>query len=646
MTDDEAFLEVLLRDGSNSLWSSLSKSGIGLWVWDIATDEITLSKGMLAIVGMAEQATVNRSEMMTRWMSSDEIEFTTNLVIAHWEEGKPYVREWAIRHVHGHLVPCITRAVTEFDDSGQPVRMIGTVRSQDELERTKSHLHRAEEIAQLGYWHFDVQSDVLFWSPGVYKLHKLERNSFQLTRKFARDRYHEEDRELVEKQISESLETGLSFDYRTRIIDALGEIRHVHVMGEVELGVDNSAISYFGIVQDITDEVQREAQLLQAQKMEAIGNISGGMAHDFNNLLAVILGNLELLLDDIEDVDQRSLVDSGITAALRGAELTRNMLSFARQAPLEPSVLDLNEIAAQSNDWIGRTLPANLDVRLRLASDLWKIDADKGSLENAVLNLVLNARDAMQDGGVLTIETENVVIDEVSINDVSINSGNEEVSPGNYAVLAISDTGHGISPELNTKIFDPFFSTKAPGKGSGLGLSMIQGFMKQSGGAVRVYSEPDAGTTFRLFFQAGTANESDAQTKVTESSQATSEGVRILLVEDEVAVADVLTSALRNAGYKIHVARNGEDALEIFAGDPTFDLLLTDVVMPGKLQGTHLSRELRAICPSLPVILMTGYASEATVHGDGHRPEDVRLMKPVRRSDLIAAIESLIVSNR
>jgi CheY-like chemotaxis protein len=307
---------------------------------------------------------------------------------------------------------------------------------------------------------------------------------------------------------------------------------------------------------------------------------------------------------------------------------------------LNYAVLDLNEIAGKAKTWIGRTLPENIVVETSLLGGLWKVETDAGSTESAILNLILNARDAMPKGGDLTIETSNVRID-----DHYIDSRYEDIVPGRYVMLAVSDTGSGISDEDLNRIFEPFYTTKPPGSGSGLGLSMIMGFMKQSGGSVRVYSEVGVGSTFKLFFRALTNEEVKRSIPAREVALPHHKGrARILLVEDEQGVLDVLKTTLTGAGYDIQIARSGDEARDIYEEDSNFDLLLTDIVMPGVLQGTTLAKSLREKHPELRVIFMSGYASEATVHGNGLRPEDIRLMKPIGRADLFRAIEKALGS--
>jgi CheY-like chemotaxis protein len=311
--------------------------------------------------------------------------------------------------------------------------------------------------------------------------------------------------------------------------------------------------------------------------------------------------------------------------------------SFARKASLEPSPIDINLVVQETKNWISRTLPATISVNTSLLDGLWLVEADPSATESALLNLILNAQDAMPNGGKLTIETANIIIDKNYID-----ARQEELPPGRYVMLAVSDTGEGIPPEIVPDIFEPFFSTKAPGGNSGLGLSMVHGFMRQSNGTVQVYSEPGIGTTFKLFFKvAASSSEADARPEA-EPETTNHTARRILLAEDNASVLEVLIQTLQKAGYVVTAAPSGDAAKEIFEADPHFDLLITDIVMPGRLLGTGLAAELRSLAPDLPVIFMSGYASEAAVHGNGLRPEDIRLMKPVQRTDLFAAIQKAL----
>ncbi|SNR78197.1 ATP-binding protein [Puniceibacterium sediminis] len=394
----------------------------------------------------------------------------------------------------------------------------------------------------------------------------------------------------------------------------------------------------------LANQKQREdlqAQLAASQRLETIGQFTGGVAHDFNNLLAVILGNLEILQEETDDETRKQLLQPCIDATLRGANLTRSLLSYARQAPLKSEIVDLNKLVGETRKWTGRTLPKNIELKMSLMEGLWNVMADPAATENALLNMILNARDAMPQGGQLTFETANRWIDESCLE-----SNNEDVEHGPYVMVAITDTGTGIADDNLKKIFEPFFTTKPTGEGSGLGLAMVQGFMRQSRGMVQVFSELGVGTTCKLYFPALT-DEPEIEVPVrSEKGSRKVSGERILLVEDEEEVLSVLARMLKAAGFAVTCAESGDKAKAIFEADPNFDLLLTDIMMPGQLQGTDLSKKIREIDGTLPVIFMSGYPSEAAGNGNGIPPEDIRLIKPVMRKDLLAAIAQVLETPR
>ncbi len=384
------------------------------------------------------------------------------------------------------------------------------------------------------------------------------------------------------------------------------------------------------VIADVTEQERNRERVERAERLGAIGQLTGGVAHDFNNLLAVILGRQELLRDDLEDEELLEHVEASIGAAERGADLTRSMLAFARKAPLEAGKIGLNQLVMEIRDWIERTLPADIELVAELAANPDQVKVDPGAAESALLNMILNARDAMPTGGGLTIGTENVTVGAERA------GPNREVGPGRYVVLSVSDTGHGIPLANLDRVFDPFFTTKAEGKGSGLGLAMTLGFVEQSGGRATVESTPDRGTTFRLWFPAPETN-ARIEGRATEAPAPLSSSQRILVAEDNAEVLAVLVATLRRAGYRVEVAENGDLALSIFEADQAFDLLVTDIMMPGLLKGPDLAQAIRKLAPDLPVIFMSGYADDAfsSVSLQG---SVTRLGKPVARADLLAAV--------
>lgn len=385
---------------------------------------------------------------------------------------------------------------------------------------------------------------------------------------------------------------------------------------------------------DVTERRALEERMRATEKLEAIGQLTGGVAHDFNNQLAVIMGNLELIDEETDETAKKQALAAAIRACKLSADLTKNLLSFSRKSHLSPQKVDLNALVRDSSSWIQRTIPATIRVETSLLAGLWPTRLDSSALENALLNLVINARDAMPSGGILTIETSNMRIDRSYLK-----SRMEDLPEGQYVMLAISDTGTGIRKEHLDKIFQPFFTTKSVGEGSGLGLPSVHGFVRQSGGTIRVYSELEEGTTFKLYFPANAVSDADLSNVSKTVTNGAAKNARILLVEDASDVLDVLRRTLEGAGYEVVVARNGDIGFEIFKADPNFDLLLTDIVMPGEILGTRLAKDLRAMRPELPVIFITGYATEAAMYGNGLKPCDIRLMKPVGRVDLLEAVE-------
>ncbi|OAN80174.1 hypothetical protein A8B78_11095 [Jannaschia sp. EhC01] len=523
------------------------------------------------------------------------------------------------------------------------------VEQKRDLKQALDTLELAKSSADIGIWAVDQATGMATWDDTNINLHglQLEGNTGQF-KDWAKT-LHPEDLPRVSKEFEDALTGKKPFDTTYRVILPDHRVRHIKGSAIVVRNAANVPLRVVGANIDVSNLVEKDAALeetrsiaAQAQKMEAIGQLTGGVAHDFNNLLAVILGNLELIeeIDNAKEI--REYLDAAKTATLRGADLTKNLLSFARKSPLAPTTIDINQTVKEIKMWSSRVIPANIDVETSLLAGLWPVKADPSLSQNVLLNLILNARDSMPNGGKMTIETSNVRIDE-EYRDLR----GEDVEPGRHVMLAVSDTGEGIAQDQLEKIFEPFFTTKPVGTGSGLGLSMVQGFMKQSGGTVRVYSEEGVGTTFKLYFKAISGSpEASRRAKPDNTSQMIETGANILIVEDEVAVLEVLKSTLEKAGYLITAASSGDEALRTWESAPHFDLLVTDIVMPGELQGTHLARALRDRNPDLPIVFMSGYASEATVHGNGLRPDDIRLMKPVPRAELLAAVEKALAAVR
>jgi PAS domain S-box-containing protein len=386
---------------------------------------------------------------------------------------------------------------------------------------------------------------------------------------------------------------------------------------------------------DISKQLALEDQLRQSQKLESLGQLTGGVAHDFNNLLTVIIGNAESLEESLESAPHlKALATMVIKAGLRGSELTQALLAFARKQPLDPKVVDLNELLTNIKVLLQRALGENFEIRISQAADLWRAVVDPAQLESALLNLVINARDAMKGSGCVTIETINTVLD-------AEYAFLNEAIPGEYVMVAVSDTGEGISQEHLKRVFEPFYTTKEKGKGTGLGLAMVYGFIKQSGGHVNIYSEVGHGTSVRMYLPR-IRSESQSSQLITEESLVVSGSEIILLVEDDVLVRTYANTLLNSLGYSVIQAENGHLALEIIKSQTKIDLLFTDVVMPGGMSGKELADLATEIRPGLKVLFTSGYTESTIIHNGRLDPGVQLLSKPYRRSELAKKIRTVL----
>ncbi len=444
---------------------------------------------------------------------------------------------------------------------------------------------------------------------------------------------------------------GAVLDMKVPVTTPSGKKKHLHIFGAPSARSGGVAI-WTVLAFDITEQTRIEEELrksreiiLQTQKVEAIGALTGGMAHDFNNLLAIILGNLEFLQDDRTSPEAPDFIKNALEATLRGSQLTgsqltRSLLSFARKAPLAPVAMNLNDVVRNLDSMLRRTLLETIALETVATGGLWQTKADRSSMESTIVNLVINARDAMPEGGKITIETANIRLTEDYVED-----RDETVPPGRCVMLAITDTDTGIPPENISRIFEPFFTTKPVGKGTGLGLSLVIGFARQSGGTVQVYSEVGVGTTFKVYFKASVADEADLSPRTTALDVLFLRG-KVLLVEDDAGVRKVMKSRLQIEGSEVFEAEHAAAAIAVFEAEVRFDMILTDIVMSGTLQGTHLVKKLRKRDPGLKAIFMSGYPNEANIHGNGLWDEDSKLMKPVGRHDLLKVLARTLGSGR
>jgi PAS domain S-box-containing protein len=430
----------------------------------------------------------------------------------------------------------------------------------------------------------------------------------------------------------------LAFENRLRTRD--GEYRTMSWTVVAEGG------AIYCTARDVTAERERQREfeevqerLRQSQKMETVGQLTGGVAHDFNNLLQIIAGNLDLLLRTLPEdaARQRRAAENAMSGAKRAATLTERLLAFSRRQPLSPKPLNANRLISGMSELLHRSLGETVEVEVVLSPSLWRAEIDPNALENAILNLAVNARDAIPEGGKLTIETANTHLDRGYV------AQNPELAAGQYVSISVSDTGHGMAPEVVERVFEPFFTTKEVGKGTGLGLSMVYGFVKQSGGHVKLYSEPGEGTTVRLYLPRliGEAAEEGEPPPPPAPERARAE--TILVCEDDPEVRAFSAEVLRDLGYVVREAVDGPSALRLLERDDgRVDLLFTDVVLPGGMTGSVLAEQARRARPGVKVLFTTGYARNAIVHHGRLDPGVELITKPFSYTDLAGRIRDLL----
>ena len=421
--------------------------------------------------------------------------------------------------------------------------------------------------------------------------------------------------------LATAMKSGADFSYAHRVILPDGTMRWLSGAGRILLDEQGQPQRGVGIYQDITERARLEAQNQQLQKMEAVGRLAGGVAHDFNNLLTVIIGLCELLLTDLAADDPRHADIVEIRkAGARGAGLTQQLLAFSRRQIIAPALLDLNVVVAGMQPLIGWLINDKVKVVVGLRPNLSLVTADCGQIEQIVMNLAVNARDAMPEGGTLTIETANVELDE------HYAKAHAGVTPGAYVVLIVTDTGTGMTPEVQARLFEPFFTTKAPGKGTGLGMATIYGIVKRSGGSIGVDSEVGRGTAFKVYFPQTDTAMMAAGVPVPHPP-AHGGPHTVLVVENEDSLRELARRLLKRHGYTVVIAKDATEAVRLFWDNPSIDVLLTDVVMPGA-SGSELTRQLIEQRPGLRVIYMSGYTEDAMVQHEIIKPGIAFLNKP------------------
>jgi len=523
--------------------------------------------------------------------------------------------------------------------SGQIVGISKSARDITESERTRQALSQEiEERRRI----FDSSNDLILVtdtagnfiqvSPSVTAI--LGYHPSDMIGHSAVEFIHPDDLEHTRREMRAARQGQSKRNFETRYVNKDGKAVALNWTGTWSEPVRR----HFFIGRDLTEKQAADAQLRHVQKMDAIGQLTGGVAHDFNNILTVITGTIGILEEAVADQPEYASIAKLIDeAAERGASLTKHLLAFARKQPLQPVELDVNALVLESAKLLHPTLGEHIEITPLLAEDAWTAMADPSQLSTAVLNLAINARDAMPNGGKLALETANVVLDE------NYAGRHSEVTPGSYVMIAVSDSGSGIPPALLERVFEPFFTTKEVGRGTGLGLSMVFGFVKQSGGHVKIYSEEGHGTSVKLYLPRATGlQQTPAETLVSTNIVGGTE--TILVVEDDAMVRRYVMTQVQSLGYATLEASNASDALRIIADAPAIDLLFTDVIMPGAMNGRQLVDEALKRRPGLKTLYTSGYTENAIVHHGRLDSGVLLLAKPYRKSELARMIRLALAS--
>ena len=437
------------------------------------------------------------------------------------------------------------------------------------------------------------------------------------------------------QQIEDLESTGSYGPYEKEYIHKDGHLVPVRLTGMYH--EENGELFILSSVEDITEKKQIEESLRRSQKMDAIGQLTGGIAHDFNNILAIILGNIDLLNFHISNnVKASQRIDLIKKATLRAADLTRQLLSFSRKHDREMLPCNINLILSGIEKLISRTVTAQVELNQNLSNELWHVEIDSGDFEDVILNLTLNARDAMPNGGRLSIETSNRILDS------DYCAINPDVTPGEYVLFSISDTGTGISKEEQEHIFEPFFTTKPDGKGTGLGLAMVFGFVKRCSGHIRVISEVGKGTTIEIYLPRSIEQDLSTSETIRQVQEIATGNETILIVDDEEGLLELSKENLQGLGYRVLTATNGRKALEHLRNDHSIKLLFSDIVMPGGLNGYELAKKTIMLYPEIKILLTSGYSEKIMFNNDFQNESFIVLDKPYSQSDLAFKIQQLL----
>lgn len=614
----------------------------GLYDWDLLTGHVWYASRFREIIGYGERDFPDTFGAFQGLLHADDGALVLAKIRSHLENRSPFDVRCRIYAASGEMIWCRLRGRADRDAAGRPSRLAGSISDISAQVEAEHALRRSQ----------DFYGTILDSLPLFIAYSDLNERVVYANRRF---------QEFFSRSPTEAHGQPVSDIIGSKRYAVIGQYVRQAIQGETvethgkfrdasgkSLDMDASFVPHrdeagrmqgcFVAVRDVTEKRQLEAELRQSQKMEAVGRLTGGIAHDFNNLLSVIVGNTQLLTRAMRQSPRLlKQAETALRAAMRGAELTRRLLAFARQQVLEPRVVELNALITGMYELLRRSLTGDIDIRLSLDAEVWPVKVDPGQLENAILNLAINARDAMPEGGVIEISSLNV-----TVAGTEGPPGRDALRPGDYAVVEIADTGTGMSADILKRVFEPFFTTKDVGKGSGLGLSMVYGFLKQSEGHVNVTSVEGSGTVVHLYFPRTHAAIEKVSLNDAGATEIQGGGETILVVEDNKEVRATAVEILSSLGYRALEAANGHQALERFIQHPDIALVFSDVMLPGGLLGAHLAAKLRERRPGLKVLLTTGFTESSIMHRGLLDGSLEVLSKPYKVEDLARRVRAIL----
>jgi PAS domain S-box-containing protein len=508
------------------------------------------------------------------------------------------------------------------------------VATEERLRASEERYGLVANAANDGIWDWNLLTNEAYRSARWWEILGYTENEILPRVDAMAELFHPDDQKLVMLALEDHIKNHIPFDIEYRIRQKSGVYIWVRTKGQALWDENGKAYRMAGSTGDISVRKSVEEEFRQAQKMEAVGQLTGGIAHDFNNLLTVIQGNVDLAIDRLDGAaNVAPLLERANKAAMRGALLTHRLLAFSRKQALMPDAIDAGKLLSEMIDLMQRTLGANVETTMELADDLWKCHADPGQLENAILNLSINARDAMPSGGKLTLKTENFI----HIDDTN----GPDLIPGHYVMIDITDSGTGMPQDVIDHVFEPFYTTKETGQGSGLGLSMVYGFVKQSGGDVTIRSLENIGTTVSIFLPKATGSD-DTDDINDRTDEPRGRGETVLVVEDDADVRAMTIALLEDLGYNSEEAENSDAAFLALEENPAIGLVLSDVMLPGGMNGPEIGAKAVLRYPNLRILYMSGYTADTAIHKHLSEQQAELINKPFQRADFAQKLRKIL----